>query len=258
MSKNSLIAIVFAAGRGSRLVPFTDTTPKPLATVNGKTLLEWDIEKIQPAVSKIIIVISYLGQQIIDTFGSFYKETPIEYVWQKNNKGGTLDALRSAIFYSNKDTQKADYIVLNGDEIHGPEIYTEMLSQINKDRETALVSAKIFEDKEKLKNFGVYEVDSSQYMIKVWEKPEQYVSNLVNNGIYFLPNKVIDFIDDKLNESTEHEHYITRDLFNPYLLKYKIKVVSSSGMWLPISNLADLESARKMLGHHFHLQKGTE
>ncbi len=242
-----IISIIFAAGRGSRLAPLTDITPKPLLEVQNKTLLEWNLEKLVPFTDKFIIVISYLGQQIIDQIGDKFQGKNVEFVWQKNPKGGTLDALRTAIFYSSKENLHGNYFITNSDDIHGPEIYNKFYESIIEDEEKALVSAKIIEDREKLKSLGVYEITKNNDLVKVWEKSQEFVSTLANSGIYYFPNKVTGLISKGLNDSQTQEHYITTNLFNPYEEKYGIKVISSTDMWLQISNIDDLENAREIL-----------
>ena len=60
-------AMIFAAGLGTRLYPYTADRPKALVEVAGKTLLERAILKVQEAgCSEIIINIHHFGQQIID------------------------------------------------------------------------------------------------------------------------------------------------------------------------------------------------
>lgn len=60
-------AMIFAAGLGTRLKPLTDTTPKALIPVGGKTLLEHVIIKLKDAGFKdIVINIHHFGEQIID------------------------------------------------------------------------------------------------------------------------------------------------------------------------------------------------
>jgi len=53
-------AIILAAGRGTRMKPLTDTTPKPLISIAGKPILEHNLEHIYESVDEIIIVIKYL------------------------------------------------------------------------------------------------------------------------------------------------------------------------------------------------------
>lgn len=60
-------AFLLAAGLGTRLKPFTDHHPKALAKVNDKTLLEWNIQKLQHfGINEFVINIHYLGSQIVD------------------------------------------------------------------------------------------------------------------------------------------------------------------------------------------------
>lgn len=60
-------ALLLAAGLGTRLKPFTDHHPKALAKVNGKTLLEWNILKLQKfGIHEFIINVHHFGDQIVD------------------------------------------------------------------------------------------------------------------------------------------------------------------------------------------------
>lgn len=72
-------AMIFAAGLGTRLKPFTDKHPKALAEVNKRTLLEWNIRYLQQyGINDVIVNVHHFADQIIDTlkgnegFGSRY------------------------------------------------------------------------------------------------------------------------------------------------------------------------------------------
>ncbi len=64
-------AMILAAGRGERLRPLTDHTPKPLLEVHGKPLIAYHLEKLAGAgFREIVINLSYLGDMIRDTIGN--------------------------------------------------------------------------------------------------------------------------------------------------------------------------------------------
>ena len=57
--------MILAAGRGSRLAPITDTTPKPLLPIQGKPLLEWQFRSLRRAgLTDVVINLHHLGEQI--------------------------------------------------------------------------------------------------------------------------------------------------------------------------------------------------
>lgn len=60
-------ALIFAAGKGTRLKPFTDQHPKALALVNGVPLLERNIKYLQSfGINDFVINIHHFGDQIVD------------------------------------------------------------------------------------------------------------------------------------------------------------------------------------------------
>lgn len=64
-------AMILAAGRGERMRPLTDHTPKPLLRVGGKTLIEYHLESLACAgVCDIVINHAHLGGQVEDFLGS--------------------------------------------------------------------------------------------------------------------------------------------------------------------------------------------
>lgn len=63
-------ALILAAGRGERMRPLTDHTPKPLLPVCGKPLVVWQIERLARAgIHDLVINHAHLGQQIEDALG---------------------------------------------------------------------------------------------------------------------------------------------------------------------------------------------
>ncbi len=63
-------AMILAAGRGQRMRPLTDHTPKPLLEVGGKPLIVWHIEKLVAAgFTDIVVNCAWLGQKLQDALG---------------------------------------------------------------------------------------------------------------------------------------------------------------------------------------------
>jgi MurNAc alpha-1-phosphate uridylyltransferase len=62
---NPLPCLLLAAGRGERMRPLTDTTPKPLLQIQGRSLLQWHIEALVAAnTNRVVINHAWLGEQI--------------------------------------------------------------------------------------------------------------------------------------------------------------------------------------------------
>ena len=64
-------AMILAAGRGQRMRPLTDTTPKPLLRVRGKPLMQWPMEALaRGGFGRLVVNTGWLGEQISDFFGT--------------------------------------------------------------------------------------------------------------------------------------------------------------------------------------------
>lgn len=94
-------ALVLAAGRGERMRPLTDTTPKPLLQVQGQPLLQWHLQALADAgVSRVVINTAWLGEQIpayfsnqkgLQCFVDKREQLSISYSHEGVDFGGALE-----------------------------------------------------------------------------------------------------------------------------------------------------------------------
>lgn len=106
-------AIILAAGRGARLRPLTDTTPKPLIPIAGRGTLPRLLDILPPAISRVIIVIGYLGEKIREEIGPVAHDRRIDYVTQE-----ILDGTGGALRWARPLIHSERFLVINGDDLY--------------------------------------------------------------------------------------------------------------------------------------------
>lgn len=106
-------AMILAAGRGERMRPLTDTTPKPLLLVAGKPIIQYTIEQLVAAgLTEIVINVAHLGQQIKQALGSGEQfGASIEYSDEGETGLETAGGIINALPLLGEDT----FLVVNGD-----------------------------------------------------------------------------------------------------------------------------------------------
>jgi MurNAc alpha-1-phosphate uridylyltransferase len=90
---SALPALILAAGRGERMRPLTDTTPKPLLRVRGKPLIEWQLEALaRDGVREVVINTAYLEDQFEPALGDGRRwGLRITYSMEGRDHGGALE-----------------------------------------------------------------------------------------------------------------------------------------------------------------------
>ena len=86
-------AIILAAGRGMRMRPLTDATPKPLLEVGGKPLIEWHLQALAAAgVERVVVNTAWLEDQIPAALGDGSRwGLAIDYSMEGRDHGGALE-----------------------------------------------------------------------------------------------------------------------------------------------------------------------
>ena len=89
----ALKAMILAAGRGERMRPLTDHTPKPLLAVRGKPLIEWHLEALaRGGVREVVINTAWREEQIVAALGDGARwGLAIRFSMEGRDHGGALE-----------------------------------------------------------------------------------------------------------------------------------------------------------------------
>ena len=117
-------AVILAAGQGLRLRPLTDRCPKCLVEVQGKPILQYELEALCYAgVRECIIVVGYRAAQVRDSFGARFRNLSITYV--ENRIFDRTNNIYSLWLARREITE--DLLLLEGDLIFEPELLMDLI-----------------------------------------------------------------------------------------------------------------------------------
>jgi len=218
--------VIMAGGRGLRLGPLTDTTPKPLLKIGNKPILEHIIERISIfGIKNIIITINYLGDQIKDYFNTGNsRNLEIKYIEEKKPLG-TLGAISKIKHFEH------DYILITNSDLLSNINYEDFfLDFIEKNADMSVVTIPYNVNVP----YAVLETYNNN-VLNFKEKPTYtYYSNA---GIYLVKKNILKSIP-------QNTFYNATDLME-HLIKSSNKIISFPliGYWLDIGNPDDYAKA---------------
>jgi len=180
--------VIMAGGFGSRLMPLTKNTPKPMLEVGGKPILERIIDEfVEQGFHDFYISVYYLSEQIKDYFGDGCdKNINIKYLEEESpmGTGGCLSLLP-------KPLSAKPYIVTNGDILTAVD-YLSLLDFHEKNASLATMATRNLEIKVP---FGVVE-KSGTHLKNLVEKPS--IDVMINAGIYVMDSIAVGMVKNKV------------------------------------------------------------
>jgi bifunctional UDP-N-acetylglucosamine pyrophosphorylase/glucosamine-1-phosphate N-acetyltransferase len=218
-------AIILAAGKGTRLRPHTDTTPKPLLPVQGRPILDWIIGALPP-VDRLVVVVNYLAERIEEYLGTQAHVRQWITVRQEEPRG-TGDALMSC----KGVVQSEKVMVLNGDDLIGRADLAAL---------AAVPAGILAHPVDAPDAYGIIFRNPDGTLKQIVEKPKGLTPpQLANIGGYVFPKEVFGLT---LPLSPRGEYEIT-DAVAQLAARGGFRVVEAK-YWLPIGTIGQWEAAQ--------------
>ncbi len=222
--------VILAAGEGKRMRPLTATTPKPLLTIAGRTLLDHIFEALPQEVTEAVIVVKYLGDQIKAYCGESFHGRAIHYA--DGSDLGTAYSFLAAQPYVTEDR----FLFLYGDEFPDLEDIKACLRHP--------VSILCWEADDPW-NHGVATVRPDGTIQKIIEKPKVPASSLIVGGVMVLNKKIFTYKPEK---KLNGEFFFT-NMLNQFVHETPVVAITSKQKIGGISTPADIERVEELLTH---------
>lgn len=229
-------AILLVGGRGTRLAPLTNNTPKPMLQVAGIPFTQHQIEKAQSAgITEIVLATSFKADLFEPYFGDGSNfGISIKYAVEEVPLG-TGGAIRNAAQMLSGD---GDVAIFNGDVLSQHDLDAQFKFHDEKGADVTLYLTKVAD----ARAFGAVELDETGRVFAFNEKMDNPPTNIINAGCYIFNPKVIDEIPFAQVVSVERETF-------PQLLKSGAKVFGfiDTSYWLDIGTPTALLKASRDL-----------
>ena len=195
------VAILLVGGFGTRLMPLTKNTPKPMLTVAGIPVTEHQIAMAKAAgITEIVLATSYLSEIFTPYFGDGSKwGIKIKYAVEKEPLG-TGGAIRNA---AQLLTSNESIVILNGDVLSSHDLAEQIRQHEAHDADVTLHLTQV----EDARAFGCVPTDDQGRVTAFLEKMENPITNQINAGCYVFNPRVLSTIPLDTVVSVERETF---------------------------------------------------
>lgn len=224
-------AVLMAGGKGVRMRPLTEKTPKPLLPLDGKAIIDYNIEALQLyGIDNIYVTVNYLREQIESHFSKTADEVKITCVREPQYQG-TI----GSVLYIN--SFKHDMVLVMNSDLFTNLDYEELFIHFqDNDADMSVVgipySVSI--------PYGIFELNADN-VHGVREKP--IYNYYANAGIYLIKRELLKLIP-------ENTFFDATDFIELLIAKgYKVIRYPHTGYWIDIGKIEDYKKAQEFVKH---------
>ncbi|MBK8139310.1 MAG: glucose-1-phosphate thymidylyltransferase [Anaerolineae bacterium] len=216
-------AIILAAGQGTRLRPVTLTMPKPMVPVANQPLIAYAIDMLRAAdLKEIGIIVNSLESPIVAALGDGSQMgVQLTFIIQAEQKG-----LAHACGLARDFVGSEPFAMLLGDNIFQDKMHSMLTGFEASDSEAAIGVGEVADPS----RFGIAQVEGDR-VLRVVEKPKEFIGNLAISGVYLFRNSIFDAIAN-IKPSWRNELEITDAI--QYLVSSgkKVSQYTIGGWWI--------------------------
>ena len=204
-SSTAPVGVILAAGKGTRIRPFSETTPKPLLPILDRPLMAWQIEQLKTlGVERIVVVIGHLGHKVVQTLGDGSRYgVQLTYVEQDEMLGiahavGQLEAHLDGPF-----------LLFLGDIFFETVQLDRMLERISEPDVQGVLAVMREPNPDLIRRNFTVQTDERGFVRRVIEKPRHPKSDLKGCGLYMFDPAIFDSIRRTPRTALRDEYELT-------------------------------------------------
>jgi len=220
-------AIVLVGGYGTRLRPLTLSVPKPLVEFCNKTMTQHQIEAlVEAGVKEVILAVSYQPQAMVDKMKEYEKKYGIKIILAKEAEPlGTAGPLA----FSRQLLEGTEpFFMLNSDVICKFDLIGLLAFHKKHGKEGTITVTKVDEPSK----YGVVVSTESGEIQKFVEKPQVFVGNKINAGIYIFNPSILKRIELKPTS-------IEKEIFPKMADDKQLYSFELQGFWMDVGQPKD-------------------
>jgi NDP-sugar pyrophosphorylase family protein len=220
--KSNVTALILCGGKGERLRPLTESTPKPLVCINSRPILSYLLDHIKSyEISEVVVATGYLSDKIKEFFESSYTELNVKIV--NSGDADILERINSCVPYI-----EGDFIVFYGDTLANIDLQALQDFHYGHDKKITMTLWPLKSD------FGLVELDSNNVVKNFQEKPT--LDKWINIGGFYYQQEAVELLDRHSNYANFLSHASSIS---------QIKGYKHAGIHITVNTLHELEKAKE-------------
>ena len=198
-------AIILAGGLGTRLRKVAPKVPKPMAPINNRPFLEYQMDYwINQGITQFILSVGYLKDVIINHFSNSYKGISIEYVEESSPLG-----TGGGLLFAAKNLHET-FVVLNGDTFF--EVNINSLYKFHLKRSSNWTFALFRSDE--IDRYMFMDIDQKGEIVSL-KSNNNVLNGLANGGVYLIEPEALRVFDYSIGDKVSLEN----ELLPSYIAK---------------------------------------
>ncbi len=200
-------AIILCGGLSTRLGDITKSIPKILLEIKGKTVLDWQLEKLKSVgITEVVLAAGHLAEVLHQNIGLHRDGVDLIYAIEQERLG-TGGAIKHAWEYVTKPGEPT--IILNGDVLSAIDL-PDMVKYLPPESDGIMLGAKV----EDVATYGTLEYDQKFHLKKFKEKEGIHQPGYQNGGVYIFNEQAKKYFPDKKSFSIEYDVFPSmKDLY---------------------------------------------
>lgn len=222
MALENLTVFILCGGKGERLKPLTESVPKPLIEINGKPIINYQLDYFKEfGVNNFVIAAGYKAQSFRDYFEHCHKDVEIDIV-----DSGDVNIIQR--IKDSRSFLKNDFLLCYGDTL--ADVNIKSLLEFHKSHK-GLVSMTTYPMQSP---FGVIDMDHSGRVIDFREKP--MLDHWINIGFMLFRKEVWNYLD-------RYNNFV--DFLEALIPEKKLYSYRHRGIHITVNTIKELHEAEE-------------